>query len=97
MKPVKRIKYRPDGNSPHLHRSIKKFPHPTNGAVFSIVINTQDNTFQIVDELVKMVAAEGKGSGFHKTLIAAKNALASLGIDCFVLEERPSRKKVEVV
>jgi len=87
-----RIKYRATGE-PNTLQSIKRFAHPTNGARFKILLNTDKLEYSVVDEVVNVVVATGESKSPHKLRIDVKNALVALGIE-LQKEERAKRSSV---
>lgn len=79
-----RIRYSVNGD---LLKSVKDFQHPSNGARYSVTINKVENSFIVVDEMSNDVVKTGSGTNLHQTKIAAKIALARLGIS-FESEKR---------
>lgn len=75
-----RIKYTKTDKFECDLKSVNTFQHPTNGAKFRVYINSQNNSYKIVDELVDFVVQSGISISKHKVLINAKAALESCGI-----------------
>jgi hypothetical protein len=76
-------------------KSVKQFQHPTNGGRFSIEINPLDNGYTVKDEIAEIVVASGNAKTLSRAKIAAKEALANLGIS-FESETR-TKEKIESV
>lgn len=74
-----RIRYRQQSNDQKL-RSVQKYAHPSNGGLFYVVLDPEENTFSIIDDRADVVVVEGSATSPHKVKIAAKKALLKLGI-----------------
>ena len=96
---MKRIKYRDIGDN--KFRSTASFPHPTNGAVYYIVLDfTNEPKFEIWDEVSNTRVVYGFGVSAHRLKILAKNSLINLGfLELLDIERRDvirSKKNNEV-
>jgi len=71
--------------------SVRRFRHDTNGATYKIVINSEELSYQVVEDMSSTVVKEGRAVNMHQVKIKAKQHLINLGIKG--LEEKEQRPK----
>lgn len=90
-----RIRYRKT-SEPNVVESVRKFPHPTNGATYKVRINEANLEYHIIEDTADVLVQNGRAVNLHQVKIKAKNALAQLGIE-FAEEGTRMRKAAEQV
>lgn len=79
MKHTERVRY--VRVAPNFLQSKRTYCHPTNGAVYKILINLEEPLWEIVETGSDIVAASGRHRVSAYAKIEAKRALIELGID----------------
>ena len=89
---MSRIRYEKlDPQRPYLRRSVQRFRHPKNGALYKEQLNLKDGEWLILDEVSGLIAASGLKKHIHKLKIDVRDTLEQLGIKLEV-DERKKRK-----
>lgn len=66
--------------SPNVLKSTQIYRHPTNGGQYRVVLDLNSKSWSVVDATTNAVAETGTGPSVALVKIAARNALANLGI-----------------
>lgn len=87
---AERIRYRTNGNK---LESIKVLAHPTNGALYRVIIDLDEKQYLVLDATTEIIAASGRNSTRNKLQLDVRNVLKELGVEVSTEQRKEYKRK----